>query len=74
MSILVAIDLSDKTDKVFQTAEKMAKMIGGTVYLVHVAEPDPDFVGYAVGPETVREQVAKEFHQQHTALQDYAQA
>ena len=73
MSILVALDLSDKTDKVMQVAEKTAKMMGDAVYLIHVAEPDPDFVGYAAGPDTVREQVAKEFHQQHAALQDYAQ-
>jgi nucleotide-binding universal stress UspA family protein len=74
MSILAAIDFSDNTDKVIQTAEKMATMMQGSLYLLHVAEPEPDFVGYDAGPETVREQVAKEFHQQHAALQDYAQA
>lgn len=73
MSILVALDLSDKTDKVMQVAEKTAKMMESSIYLIHVAEPDPDFVGYAAGPETVREQVAKEFHHQHASLQDYAQ-
>jgi nucleotide-binding universal stress UspA family protein len=72
MSILVAVDLSDKTDKVIDVAEKMVSMMGGSIYLLHVAEPDPDFVGFAPGPDTVREQVAKEFHQQHVELQAYA--
>ncbi len=73
MSILVALDLSGSTDKVIKTAAKMATMMNCPLYLLHVAEPDPDFVGYDVGPETVRDQVAAEFHQQHKAIQQYSQ-
>jgi len=73
MTILVALDLSDSTDKVIIVAKKMAKMMKCHLFLLHVAEPNPDFVGYDVGPETVRDQVAAEFHQQHKAIQHFSQ-
>jgi nucleotide-binding universal stress UspA family protein len=41
--------------------------------VVHVAEPEPDFVGYDVGPEVVRGQVAKELREEHQKLQRYTQ-
>jgi len=72
MSILVAIDLSDSTDKVINVAEKMATVMQSSLYLLHVAEPDPDFVGYDVGPETVRDQMAAKFHQQHAEIQNHS--
>ncbi len=73
MTILVALDLSDSTDKVIIVAKTMAKMMKCPMYLLHVAEPNPDFVGYDVGPETVRDQLAAEFHQQHKAIQQFSQ-
>lgn len=73
MSLLVALDLSDHTNKIIKAAEKMATMMNCPLYLLHVAQPDPDFVGYDVGPDTVRDQVAAEFHQQHKSLQEYSQ-
>jgi nucleotide-binding universal stress UspA family protein len=36
--------------------------------LLHVAGPDPDFVGYEVGPETVRDAVAHKLRDQHRQL------
>ncbi len=39
------------------------------IFLLHVAEPDPSFIGYEAGPEEVRNQVAKEFHLEHQQLQ-----
>lgn len=74
MNILVALDLSDATEKVLQTVTRVAQSTDAEVWLLHVAEPDPDFVGYAAGPEVVREQVAKEFRDQHRAVQTQADA
>ena len=73
MSILAAIDLSDNSAKVLKTAEKMATMMNCPLYLLHVAEPEPDFVGYDIGPDVVRDQIAAEFHQQHAMIQQYSQ-
>ncbi|HUR37611.1 MAG TPA: universal stress protein [Terriglobales bacterium] len=74
MRILVALDFADSTGRLLEVAMQQAKPCGATVYLVHVAEPDPSFVGYEAGPDVVRDQVAQEFREQHRMLQTHADA
>jgi nucleotide-binding universal stress UspA family protein len=72
MRLLVAIDFADATERLLAVATANAKASGASVYLVHVAEPDPAFVGYEAGPDVVRDQVANEFREQHRMLQAHA--
>ena len=72
MNILVAVDLSRGSQKVADTAGRLAKLMDAKVYVLHVAEPEPDFVGYDAGPEVVRTQVAEELHREHRAVQALA--
>jgi len=73
MNILVAVDLSPASQNVVEAAGRVAKLTGATVYILHVAEPEPDFVGYDAGPEVVRTQVANELRQEHRDVQALAQ-
>lgn len=73
MKLLVAIDFSDPTDLILRVARRLAASLGASVWIVHAAEPEPDFVGYDAGPEVVRGQVAKELRDEHRRLQDYAE-
>lgn len=72
MNILTAIDLSEATPRILEVTTRIAKALSGRVWLLHVAEPDPDFVGYEAGPEVVREQVAREFRDKHREIQAHA--
>jgi len=72
LRILVAVDLSDATNKVMRVTEYLAKATQGDVRLLHVAEAEPDFVGYEAGPEVVRDQIAKEFRDEHRKIQEHA--
>jgi nucleotide-binding universal stress UspA family protein len=72
LNILVAVDLSGATTRVMQVAERIARSMEGAVWVLHVAEAEPDFVGYDAGPEVVRDQVAKEFREEHRAVQNHA--
>lgn len=72
MNILAAIDFSPVTEQVLQALERIGTSMPAHVWLVHVAPPDPDFVGYGTGPEGVRSQVAVEHHERHRALQAHA--
>jgi nucleotide-binding universal stress UspA family protein len=73
MKILVAVDLSEATPRVLQVTERVARQSSGEVRLLHVAEAEPDFIGYdAAGPDVVRDQVAKEFRGEHKSIQAYA--
>ena len=72
MRLLVAIDFADVTETILKVAGSVAKTTGAEVYIIHVGEPGPSFVGYEAGPDVVRDQVAHEFREQHRALQAYA--
>ena len=71
MKLLVAVDFSDPTDLILRVARRLARSLGASVWVVHAAEPEPDFVGYDAGPEVVRGQVAKELRDEHRQLQEY---
>lgn len=72
MKVLVAVDLSPASKKVVAAAGRVATQTGAEVYVLHVAEPDPDFVGYDAGPEVVRHQVAREYREEHRGVQELA--
>ncbi len=71
-NILVPIDLSPSSEGVFALACLFAKRLECRLWLIHVAAPDPDFVGYGVGPQYVREQRAGELRKEHVDLQSMA--
>jgi len=71
-NILVTVDFSELTDHVIAQAASLAAAFGGQLHLLHVADPDPDFVGYDVGPQTTRDAVAERFREQHRKLQTLA--
>ena len=73
MNILVAIDLSPASNKVIEAARGVADLTGATVYVLHVAEPEPDFVGYDAGPKVVRTQVAEHLHREHREVQAFSE-
>lgn len=73
MKILASIDFSPVTEQVLQTLVRMAGTLPARVWLVHVAPPDPAFVGYDTGPDAVRGQVAVELHASHRHLQQLAE-
>lgn len=72
MKILVCVDLSEDTEIVVEKAENVALAMPSKVWFLHVADPDPDFVGYKIGPQSVRDALAEEFHQEHRQLQSLA--
>lgn len=67
-TILVPVDFSDATPLVVDVANKMAKAFGAKIVLLHVSEPEPDFIGFEPGPQTVRTVVARDFKAEHQQL------
>lgn len=74
MQILVAVDFSTVTDRVMDVTRELAARAASHVYVLHVAEPEPDFVGYDTGPDVVRDQVAAEYHREHRRVQSLAES
>jgi nucleotide-binding universal stress UspA family protein len=74
MSIVVALDFSEVSERQLGIVVRLAKDSDSKVYLLHVAEPEPDFVGYETGPDVVRDQVAEEYRREHRRLQALAES
>ena len=73
LNILVAVDISDATQKVLAVSKYFADATDARVRVLHVAEAEPDFVGYDAGPDVVRDQVASEYREEHRSVQEYAE-
>lgn len=74
MNILAAVDFSGFTEPILSAVERIAAAVPESrIWLLHVAEPDPSFVGYEAGPEVVRDQVAAEYRQERQRLQACAE-
>jgi len=72
MKIMATLDLAATTPAVLREARTWALRMQAELFLIHVTEPDPDFVGYGAGPESVRLAVAHRFTQAHKQIEDAA--
>jgi len=70
--IIAAIDFSPVSDEVVDRAAEIAHAFSARLTLLHIAAPDPDFIGYDPGPKTVRESRASELRFEHRDLQQRA--
>ncbi|HSP12882.1 MAG TPA: universal stress protein [Salegentibacter sp.] len=69
-NILVAVDFNDTIGDLMAYAESIAGKYGSKIWVVHVAEPSPDFTGYEMGPQYIRDLKAEEFRQEHRQIQE----
>jgi len=68
-NILVGVDFSDLSAPLVTLATSVAQAHGAAIHLLHVADPDPDFVGYDTGPQATRDAVAEKHREHHRSLQ-----
>ncbi len=68
-TILVPVDFSDTAAAVIETVKQFAAAFGSRVVLLHVSEPEPDFVGFEPGPLAVRQTVARDLKAEHARLE-----
>lgn len=72
-SILICVDFHKETDLLINKALEYASVLQSKVYLLHVAAPDPDFVGYEAGPQSERDYRAQTLKNEHQKLSAYAE-
>lgn len=80
--ILVAIDLKPGTERLLDEARRFAVGLNAVVDILHVAEPDPDFVGYLKRPvpdsisqeDMIRGSHAEALSLEHRQAQAFAEA
>ena len=69
-NILVTIDFNKNEHILVDKAFELAEQFDSKIWLLHIAAPDPDFVGYDVGPQYVRDSRAKELRKEHRHLEE----
>ncbi len=69
MKLLIAVDFSTTFDSVIAYASKLGSLLNAKLWLLHVAEPNPELVGHEVASQALRDLAAKEFHDEHSQLQ-----
>jgi len=74
MNVLIAVDFSEHAQSLVDNAVKLLRSSLEAVWLIHIAEPEPDFVGFEFDPVVMRDQLADEFHREHRQVQAMAEA
>ena len=72
-TILLAVDFPDNITPLFDKTLALAQAFNSKVWILHVAPPEPDFVGYDPGPQEVRDGVAKDLRKDHVSVQKLGQ-
>ena len=65
---MVAIDFNDTVGELLSYAEGMAMKFEAKLWVLHVAAPNPDFVGSEPGPQYERDIQAEELLEAHRNL------
>lgn len=68
-AILTPVDFSDATAGVIETASQLAKAFNARVVLLHVIEPEPDFVGFEAVPPSVHVNVPRDYEPERLQLE-----
>lgn len=71
-NILLAIDFNNSEKILLDKARECAKAFGAKIWMLHVASPEPEFVGFGVGPQYIRDSMAEELKKEHRMLFEYA--
>lgn len=71
--VLVALDFSDYAEVVLAKAVELARAIEGSLTILHVAAPEPGFVGLEIGPQSVRDNRARVLEREHQELHRMAE-
>lgn len=71
-NILVPVDFKGNENLLIEKANELGEKFKSKVWLIHVAAPDPDFVGYDAGPQFIRDDRADQLREERRHLQDFA--
>jgi len=71
-NILVTLDFERNEHLLIDKAFQFAKPFDSKIWLMHIAAPEPDFVGYNDNPQFMRDSRASELTKEHKLLQEYS--
>ena len=74
-NLLITLDLKDQehSDQILKYSVSLAKAYSAKCWLIHIADPDPEFVSYESGPQYIRDEIAEELRAEHRQIQRFAE-
>ncbi len=69
-NIIVAIDIHKNEELLVNKAIEIAKKYDAKIWIIHASAPDPDFVNYKAGPQSVRDDRAKTLLLENKLIED----
>ena len=54
-NILVTVDFDKHVELLLDKAFELAQCFKAKVWLMHIAAPEPDFIGFGPGPQYIRD-------------------
>lgn len=72
-NVIVAVDQEERTHFLIDRAADFCELVGAKLWVLHVADPEPEFVGYEAGPEYIRLDAALEYREDHRWVQGIAE-
>ncbi len=73
-NLLAALELKGDAAPVLAAASELAMALGAKLWLLHVAAPEPDFVGYEPGPQYIRDERAEQLKEERAKLHEMVNA
>lgn len=70
--IVVALDFSDQTSEILAHAQTFAQIFQSKLWLIQVADPEPEFIGMSTGPQDQRDRLAEIYKNEHHHIQEEA--
>jgi len=72
--IVVALDFSDQTSEILAHAQTFAQIFQSKLWLIHIADPEPEFIGMSTGPQDQRDRLAEIYKNEHHHIQEEAKS
>jgi nucleotide-binding universal stress UspA family protein len=69
-NILVTLDFYGHEEPIIAKALEIAKAFQSKIWLLHVTDPEPEFVGFGVGPQYVRDSRASQLKKEHRLMEE----
>ena len=71
-NIMVALDFEENSRTLLNKAKEIGEKFNAKIWILHVAAPQPEFIGYETGPQYVRDFRAIDLKREHKLLQQYS--
>jgi nucleotide-binding universal stress UspA family protein len=69
-NIIIAVDFVEDNEILLEKSIEIIKKFQAKIWIIHIAAPEPDFVGYAANSKSERKFIADKLREEHKKVQE----